>query len=119
MPCLLFFNQQAMIYNFPKHTKGNTFEQREFQVKDSGGTIIDIALYDITMHIRAVKDGALVLDLSTSIEIHDGAAGKFRIKDVVIDIPARRYYYDILFEVGTKKLTWIEGNFTVTQNVTT
>ena len=112
-----------MTYNFPEHTKGDTFLGAVFTMT-SGGVAINLTGYRIRMHIRrtATQTSPLVLALDTedeTIEIHDAAAGKFRIKAQVIDIPAYSYVHDIEFTRPDGQVrTWVKGRFTVTEEVT-
>ena len=105
-----------MTHNFT-HYKGDTFSATFAVEQDSAP--INLTAYTIRMHIRPSEGSStLSLDLTDSIEIHNAAGGLFRINPVVIDLPARVYYYDIEFTSGTTVSTWVAGTFTVEQDVT-
>ena len=108
----------AQTYDFPDHVKGDTFEGVVFEVLQNS-VAIDLTNYTIKMHLRpSPASNTLSKDVSTSIEKHLPAEGKFRINPVVIDLPARTYYYDIQFTLGTDVSTWIAGEWKVVQDVT-
>ena len=106
-------------YNFPDHVKGNTFKSREFQVLQNDAPV-DITDYTINMHLKHRKgdDEEIVFDFADHIEIHEPEEGKFKINDVNIDIPAWRYYYDILFQKQDDEFTYLSGIFQVIKKVT-
>ena len=107
-------------YNFPDHKKGDTFPGTVFTIVQNS-LPVDLTNYTIRMHLRPARaSSTLSQNMTSSIEIHDPAAGKFRINPVVIDLPARTYYHDIEFTntVTGAIRTWIEGTWNVTQDVT-
>ena len=105
-----------MTHNFT-HYKGDTFSAT-FAVEQDGSPI-NLTAYTIRMHIRPSQaSSTLSLDLTDNIEIYNAVGGLFRINEVIIDLPARVYYYDIEFTSGAAVSTWLAGTFTVYQDVT-
>lgn len=109
-----------MTHNFADHIKGDTWQKNTliFEVKINS-VVQDITAYVIRMQLRPKPGSSTIsLDLTPSLELHDPVNGKFRINPVIIDIPAREYYYDIEFANGTVINTWVSGTLTVVNDVT-
>jgi hypothetical protein len=110
-------------YNFPSHTKGDTFDGVEFTLLVNN-TLVDLTGAIILMDLRLEKDGAKIEEFTSvgdaNITISSpGTLGVFTFNNQTIDVTAARYYYDIEieFQDGTKK-TYIRGTWQITQDVT-
>lgn len=110
-----------MRYNFPPHTKGDTFISPTFQVV-LNGTPIDLANYTLKMEIRASVNSTPVKTFTSAdgLEIVGPTTdGKFKITTTIIDIPVGKYLYDIQFtDTNSEVNTWIKGVFKVIKEIT-
>ena len=107
-------------YNIPDQRKGDTFKGLSFEVivnnvaKNLTSTEIKIEFR------RDAKTGpqAKVLTVGNGITVTDALAGKFAIDAFVVTMGAGVYYYDVQFiDAGVVK-TYIEGSWTIVQDVT-
>ena len=111
-----------MLYNFPNHTKGGTYDGTSFTITVNGSPLV-ITGATIKMSMKLDKTSATVAKtLSTtdnSIKITDGANGTFEVPEQVIDVAAGVYYYDIQITLldGTVK-TYIDGQWKILQDIT-
>ncbi len=108
-------------HNIDTHVKGNTFDALPFTI--SKATVpIDLTDASIKMQLRLFPNHPTYFELSTAggqIEITDAAAGKFSIKEQIIDFPAGAYYYDIKITLADNTVkTYIGGRWTILQNIT-
>ena len=113
----------AQEYNFPNHTKGDTFKGTSFTILVNT-VALNITGATIEMQLKLEKKaGATAVKTFTtadsSIIITDGPAGKFQIASQIINIPAKQYYYDIEITLlsGVKE-TYISGKWQILQDVT-
>jgi hypothetical protein len=109
--------------------RGDTFEPVHFTIRKStdGGVTqnpVDLSGTKIDMQIRE-KPGSTVLFIFSSyqganplIAISNAIEGKFNTQPTIIDIPAKRYYYDIQIIFPDRVKTWISGYFTITDDIT-
>ena len=110
-------------YDFPQITKGDTFDGVHFTLLVNTA-LVNLTGAVITMDLRLTKTGASVKRF-TSVNDADitidspGTLGVFEFNNQIIDVDAGQYFYDIqiLFPDNTVK-TYIEGRWTVTQDVT-
>lgn len=77
----------------------------------------------IKMQLRkTVCDTAVALEFTTedaSIVIDNPLTGHFSVEPRIIDIPAKKYAYDIEVTLSSGRVvTIVEGNFTITATVT-
>lgn len=111
----------ADTYDFPEHTKGDTFSGVLFEVR-LNDEVTDLTGYTIRMHLRKkVNDPSPTLIYSTtddSIDMANAAVGKFLLKQKIVDVPAAQYVYDIEFSKGGVIKTWIKGRWKIVPDVT-
>jgi len=100
----------------------DTFELN-VSVTDSDGADFDFTTHTALMHVRdaASEDGTLLVTLTTadsSITLTDGTIALLK-SAAGMDVEAGEYFYDlqITYPDGSVK-TWLEGGFTVTDDVT-
>jgi hypothetical protein len=107
--------------------KGDTFNEVPFEVlrRIDINTTEPISLAGSVIRMQLRKEPCSVALLSftsvndAGITITNGANGQFKINEQIINIQAGRYYYDIeiRFSDNTVK-TWVNGYFTVKQDIT-
>lgn len=102
--------------------KGDTFDGVQFQIKVDAAPL-DLTGCQIRMQIRNDYGGRVYLDLRSisadQIIITDAVNGIFRIVPRIIDLDAKTYKYDIQITFPSGEIrTWIEGLFTVINDVT-
>jgi hypothetical protein len=107
--------------------KGDTFNEVPFEVlrRIDINTTEPISLAGAVIRMQLRKEPCSVALLSftsvnnAGITITNGANGQFKINEQIINIQAGRYYYDIeiRFSDNTVK-TWVNGYFTVKQDIT-
>jgi hypothetical protein len=109
-----------MSLNFT-HKRGDTFYAVPFEIKKDN-VAIDLSDTVIKMQVRQNYGGAIVLNFDSTddvgITITDAVAGKFKIDEQIIDIPAYNYIYDIQFNFDGIIRTYVSGNFLITNDVT-
>jgi hypothetical protein len=115
----------AKTYNFPPHTKGDTFQGKTFTVT-LNTELVDTASYNVKMQVRKspAADAVLTFDSTANPAptITKGAGGAFTLVARDINIDAGKYIYDIQFtEVGgdEKVHTWIKGIWKINKEITT
>lgn len=109
-----------MEHNFADHIKGDTWQRHTLVLQLTINSVVqDITAYTIRMQLRPRPGSSTIsLDLTPYLEMHDPVNGRFRINPVIIDIPAREYYYDIEFNNAGVIRTWMQGTLTVVNDVT-
>ena len=113
-------------HDIPNHRMGETFNGVSFLNLTVDGVPIDLNGYTIEADFRLTKNGALQQRWSTvgsspKIEILQPTTnGCFNFKnDFIVDLDAGKYYYDIRFVSPDGRVEYyVEGTFTVDQNVT-
>lgn len=107
-------------YNIPDQYKGDTFKGLTFEV------IVNNVAKNLTnteIKIEFRRDGktgaqAKILTVGNGITKTDATAGKFSIDAFVVNLAAGVYYYDVQFiDAGVIK-TYIQGTWTITQDIT-
>ena len=109
-------------YNFPNHTRNDTFAAQAFVYKRNG-VVIDLTGATIAMMLRLVKTQTtpdLSLSTATSgITITTAAAGEWEVDAQVISIAAGVYFQDVqLTEASGVISTFTSGTWTILQDVT-
>jgi hypothetical protein len=112
-----------MTYNFKDHKKGDTFSGVQFSVIVNGQPA-DLTNAQIRMQLKesvtTIRPAVAEFSVANNkIEITDALAGEFFFKKQVIDVPAKKYVYDIqiIFANGDIK-TWIQGTWNILQDFT-
>ena len=113
-----------MIYNFPKHISGDTWDGINTITLKSRGLSIDLSNCIINIQVRSYTNLAspVVFEFSTldnSILIISPIDGIINIPSQIIDIPVGNYKYDlqIIFPSGIKK-TYLTGNWEILPSIT-
>jgi hypothetical protein len=108
-------------YNFKPHLKGDTFPGITFSIKVND-EFLDLTDAQIRMQLRQNPTHPVSYELSFeagNIEISDAENGEFKIKEQIIDFPARNYNYDIQISWPDSKVkTYISGIWVINQDVT-
>lgn len=105
------------------HIKGDTFNEVPFELKING---VAVNLTGATIKMQLKKnaiDTASALSLtsvgSAGITITTPASGLFKINTQVINIEPYPYVYDMQFTFASGEIkTYINGQFTITQDIT-
>jgi hypothetical protein len=113
-----------MIYNFPKHISGDTWDGINIislKTNESAINLLD-SIINIQVRSNANLASPIVFEFSTldnSIIILSPSQGLINIPPQTIDIPAGYYKYDlqIIFSSGIKK-TYLTGNWEILPNIT-
>jgi ribulose-5-phosphate 4-epimerase/fuculose-1-phosphate aldolase len=109
-------------YNFPSHTKGDTFNGVLFTITVNA-VALDLTGAHIKMDLRLTPETTTVAkSFSDGSGITIDATptkGKFTINAQVIDIAAANYYYDIQITLQSGSIkTYIGGRWNILQDVT-
>lgn len=110
----------SMKYNFPDHTKGDTFKGQTFGYERNGAPI-DLTGATINLMLKKTKTGPSAFTFSTgnNITITDAVNGRWSLDSTVIDIEAGTYYYDVeLTENNGNVSTYLSGKWVILQDVT-
>ena len=119
-----------MTYNFPPHTKGDTFPGRTFEIKIktdpadiTDGAPLDLTNASIRMQLRMSPTHPVSHELSTDNDMiiidHNPLLGVFQVKEQIIDFPANNYVYDIEISWTSGKVkTYISGTWLIIQDIT-
>lgn len=109
-------------FNFPDHTKDDTFEGVEFILEENGSPI-DLTGASIRMMLKLTPqdDAALtVFTPSDGLTITDAVNGIFQFDEQVISVDAGEYFYDIeVTDSGGKVTTYVSGRWIICQDITT
>jgi len=109
-------------YIIPTIIKGDTFEDLNFSILINGVNV-DLTNYEIACKFRKLsKCGEEIksIEIGSGITLVNPLLGEFKIDEFNVNWPVSLYYYDIQFtdlDSGIIK-TYIEGTFTVKQDVT-
>jgi hypothetical protein len=111
------------VFNFSV-VKGDTFPGNYiFQIlKNSVPFDLTGATIDSDFRFSAKHSIALSMSSEASpqtIEITDAANGKFKFSEQKIDIAAGKYMYDVQITLSGKVHTYLKGEMTVLQDITT
>lgn len=104
------------------HIKGDTFEAVNFQMLVN--TVpLNLTSATLRMQLRKEYGGVVFLSLtsvaSAGITITTPASGLFKINKQIINLDAFNYIYDIeLIKADGTIKTYINGNFSITNDVT-
>lgn len=109
-----------MIYNFPTHISGDTFDGVQFTMNLNG---VPMSLTDVAIKCDFKKKNTsqlvLSMQVSSGITITDSAAGEFRINAFDVNLEPGNYEYDIQFTFPSlSKKTYIKGDWTITKQIT-
>lgn len=105
------------------HIKGDTFNEVPFELKINS-VAVNLTGATIKMQLKKCPtDVTPALSLtsvaSAGITITTPASGLFKINTQIINIEAFNYYYDMQFTFSSGEVkTYINGQFTITQDVT-
>jgi hypothetical protein len=105
------------------HIKGDTFNEVPFELKINGSAV-NLTGATIKMQLKkCATDTTPALSLtsvsSAGITITNAASGLFKINTQIINIEAWNYIYDMQFTFSSGEVkTYINGQFTITQDVT-
>lgn len=110
------------IYDIPDTKKGDTFIGVQFTLQVNA-VLVDLTGASIRMHLKVDKNegtpATLMLQTGDGITITDAVNGEFQVDPQIIDCPANCYYYDIEIEFPDDTVkTYIEGEWTITQDIT-
>jgi hypothetical protein len=100
--------------------KGDTFTGIQFTVNVNGSPL-DLTNYTINCQIRKYNAyGAVLKQLTTTSGIVKTTplSGVFTISPFIVDFVEGIHVYDIEFITGSEKYTYIQGTFTVNEQVT-
>ena len=105
---------QLDIYNFPPHTKGDTFKAREiiFNFDASGAVVL--------MQFRNSTNNILGFEFKTSdgsIDMTDASNGVILMVSKIIDVAPGTYIYDIQLEQAGVVTTYFKGNIQIYQDI--
>lgn len=108
-------------YNFPDAKRGDTYNDVSFTI-NVNGVAQDLTGAAIKMWLVNANQQSPAADFNTvngKLIITNAVGGIFRTNIGIVLLPAAQYYYDIqiTFFNGTVK-TWIEGTFTVLNDLT-
>lgn len=114
-----------MIYNFPTHINGDTFDGVTFNLKING-VAVDLTGCVIKMQLRKQPGLPPVLEISTqtsplTIVITDAVGGVFEIpqQNILVYCPDI-YKYDIQFTFPDGSVrTYVEGVWNIKNDITT
>jgi hypothetical protein len=113
-----------MIYNFPKHISGDTWNGINSITILSEGSAVNLQNCDVNIQVRSMYNLAspVVYEFSTSkntILITSGIGGIINIPPQIINIPIGLYKYDlkIFFNTGVKK-TYLTGEWEILPSIT-
>ena len=111
-----------MVYDFPSHIRGDTWNGINSIAITSNGVPVNLEDSQIVIHIRSSKNPAspLLYEFSTTsntILITNPQYGIINIPTQLIDIPVGIYQYDlkIIFPNGTIK-TYLKGEWEILPN---
>lgn len=97
------------------HKRGTTFDGFPINVKINGSNL-NLTGATILMQLR--KEAGGIVAFEPSITVTNATGGDFKIDEQIIDIPACNYKYDIQITLSDDTVhTWIEGIFTITDNI--
>ena len=100
--------------------RNRTFS-KEFNFVDSAGAAIDLSLYTITSEIRKEANYDSALIDTFNIDMTDAATGTIVLYFSEVETAAIAPtfgFYDILFDNGTDKETWVFGQVEVKESIT-
>lgn len=101
--------------------RGDTYDGCVFTIEYEDHTPLDLTGATILLQIKkSASDDTPVLEFTETdgITITDAANGEFQIDEVIIDICPKIYKYDIQITLSSGKVkTFIEGDFTVTSDI--
>ena len=104
------------IYNFPDHTKGDTFKGRDITLN------FDITGAVIRMHFKSEGIDKVVFKWETTDNtflVIDALTGKFRMESRILNFTPRRYIYDLeVTDSNGSVMTYLEGSIKITQDIT-
>lgn len=96
--------------------RGDTFKQTDFQININ---TIPLDLTDGLVKIQLRKEAGGIVAFTPSLTIFNPTNGEFCIDEQIIDIPACIYKYDIQVTQASGEVdTWVEGLFTITDDIT-
>lgn len=105
------------------HIKGDTFDGATFEIKFDN-VAVNLTGVVIRMQLRRnPEDASAALSItsvaSAGITITNAVSGQFRINKQIIDIPVGKYCYDMQFTFTNGDVkTYVDGNFTITPEIT-
>lgn len=105
------------------HIKGDTFNAVPFELKINT-VAVDLTGAVIKMQLKkCATDTTPALSLtsvsSAGITITNAASGLFKINEQIINIEPYNYIYDMQFTFASGEVkTYINGQFTITQDIT-
>lgn len=112
-----------MIYDFPEHISGDTWDGINTITLASDGSPINLENCEVFIHLKSVKNPAspLMYEFSTlknSILITFAQAGIINIPHQIVGLPVGTYQYDlkILFPNGSIK-TYLKGEWEILPNI--
>ena len=96
--------------------RGDTFKQTDFQININ---TIPLNLTDGLVKIQLRKEAGGIVAFTPSLTIFNPTNGEFCIDEQIIDIHACIYKYDIQVTQASGEVdTWVEGLFTITDDIT-
>jgi hypothetical protein len=111
-----------MLVNIPTHKSGDTWSGIPNISFVRKGIPLNLNGAMVRMQVRSSNDSPSVLDLSSpnsGIIITDASNGQITIPSRIIDVPAGEYKYEIQIKLANGETkTFIEGNWTITENIT-
>jgi hypothetical protein len=111
-----------MVYDIPKHRRGDTWDGINSIVITSDGSPINLVEASIKIEFREDVDAPVALTLSTednTIVVTDASQGTFTIPPILVDIPFNKYLYDlqVTFANGVVK-TYLSGTWEIVADIT-
>lgn len=98
------------------HKRGDTFEAVTFQINIDS---VPMNLTGATIRMQLRKDAGAPVAFTPTITITNASGGAFKIDKQIIDIVGCNYKYDIEIEEASGNVwTWINGIFTITEDIT-
>lgn len=110
------------IFNFPDHTKDDTFQGVQFTLEENSSPV-DLTGASIRMMLKIDATSAPALTVSTpssGLTITDAVNGIFEFDEQIISVDAGQYLYDIeVTDSGGKVTTYVSGTWLICQDITT
>lgn len=109
-------------YNFPNHTKGDTFKGLSSLTITINSQAPTTTLASAKLQLRKTPLGKVFLELSSeddTIIIEDSAAWEISIPKILIDIPPYAYFYDLqTIDENGDVSTYLKGTWTIVEDIT-
>lgn len=105
------------VYNFPNHTKGDTFKERRITLG------FDITDAIVKMQFKVADNSNTFFQWSTEDEsflVEDAAEGILLMNSAILNYPAMTYFYDLqVTDVDGNVNTYFKGSLSILNDITT